>query len=122
MFQDRCKPDIRRMKQWIDDGVLGKVLMADARSEMVPAPEVLQRFEVARNAGAGWWWALINQAVHTVDLLLWMLGDAVEVQAAWLTCCTNRAEDKPRVAQVQIRRERRAAGDYGRVSWLSASA
>jgi len=24
MFQDRCKPDIRRMKQWIDDGILAK--------------------------------------------------------------------------------------------------
>src|SRR6266704_1241458 len=39
MFQDRCKPDIRRMKQWIDEGVLGKVLLADARVKWYRPPE-----------------------------------------------------------------------------------
>jgi UDP-N-acetyl-2-amino-2-deoxyglucuronate dehydrogenase len=82
MFQDRCKPDIRRMKQWIDDGVLGKVLMADARVKWYRPPEYYSdskwRGTLALDGGG----ALINQAVHTVDLLLWMLGDVVEVQAS----------------------------------------
>ena len=82
MFQDRCKPDIRRMKQWIDDGVLGKVLLADARVKWYRPPEYYSdskwRGTLALDGGG----ALINQAVHTVDLLLWMLGDVVEVQAS----------------------------------------
>ena len=39
MFQDRCKRDIRRMKQWIDEGVLGKILQADARVKWYRPPE-----------------------------------------------------------------------------------
>jgi UDP-N-acetyl-2-amino-2-deoxyglucuronate dehydrogenase len=81
-FQDRCKPDIRRMKQWIDDGVLGKVLMADARVKWYRPLEYYSgskwRGTLALDGGG----ALINHAVHTVDLLLWMLGDVVEVQAS----------------------------------------
>jgi predicted dehydrogenase len=82
MFQDRSKPDIRRMKQWIDAGFLGKVLLADARVKWYRPPEYYGdskwRGTLALDGGG----ALINQAVHTVDLLLWMLGDAVEVQAS----------------------------------------
>ena len=82
MFQDRCKPDIRRMKQWIDAGILGKILLADARVKWYRPPEYYGdskwRGTLALDGGG----ALINQAVHTVDLLLWMLGDAVEVQAS----------------------------------------
>ena len=82
MFQDRCKPDIRRMKQWIDEGVMGKVLLADARVKWYRPPEYYGdskwRGTLALDGGG----ALINQAVHTVDLLLWMLGDAVELQAS----------------------------------------
>jgi UDP-N-acetyl-2-amino-2-deoxyglucuronate dehydrogenase len=82
IFQDRCKPDIRRMKQWIEDGVLGEVLMADARVKWYRPPEYYSdskwRGTLALDGGG----ALINQAVHTVDLLLWMMGDVVGVQAS----------------------------------------
>jgi UDP-N-acetyl-2-amino-2-deoxyglucuronate dehydrogenase len=82
IFQDRCKPDIRRMKQWINEGVLGKVLLADARVKWYRPPEYYGdskwRGTLALDGGG----ALINQAVHTVDLLLWMLGNVVEVQAS----------------------------------------
>lgn len=82
IFQDRCKPDIRRMKQWINEGVLGKVLLADARVKWYRPPEYYGdskwRGTLALDGGG----ALINQAVHTVDLLLWMLGDVVKVQAS----------------------------------------
>jgi UDP-N-acetyl-2-amino-2-deoxyglucuronate dehydrogenase len=82
IFQDRCKLDIRRMKQWIDDGVLGKVLLADARVKWHRPGNYYGdskwRGTLALDGGG----ALINQAVHTVDLLLWMLGDVVEVQAS----------------------------------------
>jgi UDP-N-acetyl-2-amino-2-deoxyglucuronate dehydrogenase len=52
IFQDRCKPDIRRMKQWIDEGRPGQSLTGGRASEMVSASGVLWRFEMARNACA----------------------------------------------------------------------
>jgi UDP-N-acetyl-2-amino-2-deoxyglucuronate dehydrogenase len=94
IFQDRCKPDIRRMKQWIDEGVLGKILLADARVKWYRPPEYYGdskwRGTLTLDGGG----ALINQAVHTVDLLLWILGDVVEVQASTATALHKiEAED-----------------------------
>lgn len=81
IFQDRCKPDIRRMKQWIDDGVLGQILLADARVKWYRPPEYYGDSKWRGTLELDGGGALINQAVHTVDLMLWMLGDVVEVQA-----------------------------------------
>jgi len=85
IFQDRMKPDIRRLKQWVDAGVLGKVLFADARVKWYRPPEYYShsrwRGTLALDGGG----ALINQGVHTVDLLLWLLGDVVRVEARTAT-------------------------------------
>ncbi len=81
MFQDRHKPEIRRLKQWIDNGVVGKPLLADARVKWYRPPEHYSqskwRGTLAMDGGG----ALINQAVHTLDLLLWVMGDVSHVQA-----------------------------------------
>ena len=81
IFQDRMKPDIRRFKQWIDTGVLGKILLVDARVKWYRPPEYYSaskwRGTLALDGGG----ALINQGVHTVDLLLFLLGDVTRVQA-----------------------------------------
>jgi UDP-N-acetyl-2-amino-2-deoxyglucuronate dehydrogenase len=85
IFQDRCKPEIQRLKQWIDCGVLGKILMVDARVKWYRPPEYYaeSRWRGTLNLDGGG--ALINQAVHTVDLLLWLLGDVARVQARTAT-------------------------------------
>ena len=80
-FQDRFKSDILRVKQWVDTQVLGKPVLADARVKWF-RPATYYRDSRWRGTkaldGGG---ALINQAIHTVDLLLWMFGDVVSVQA-----------------------------------------
>ena len=81
IFQDRMKPHIRQLKNWIDQGLLGRPLMVDARVKWYRPPEYYAnsrwRGTLALDGGG----ALINQGVHTVDLLLWLLGDVVRVQA-----------------------------------------
>jgi UDP-N-acetyl-2-amino-2-deoxyglucuronate dehydrogenase len=81
IFQDRLKPDILRLREMIRGGQLGKVLLVDARVKWYRPPEYY--------SGSGWrgtfsldgGGALINQGVHTVDLLLWLLGDVKSLQA-----------------------------------------
>jgi len=80
-FQDRCKPDIVRVKKALDSGVLGRPILADARVKWFRSPDYY-----ANSRWRGTWaldggGALINQAVHTVDLMLWLFGDVVSVQA-----------------------------------------
>jgi predicted dehydrogenase len=81
IFQDRLKPNILRLKGWLDAGLLGKHLLVDARVRWYRPPDYYSsskwRGTFALDGGG----ALINQAIHTVDLLLWLLGDVVRVQA-----------------------------------------
>ncbi|HWX54716.1 MAG TPA: Gfo/Idh/MocA family oxidoreductase [Verrucomicrobiae bacterium] len=93
IFQDRFKPQTRRLKQLIQDGVLGRVLLADARVKWYRPPEYY-----CRSRWRGSWaldgGALMNQGVHTVDLLLWLLGDVARVQARTATLLHSiEAED-----------------------------
>jgi len=85
IFQDRRKPQIRQLKNWIDQGLLGKLLFVDARVKWYRPPEYYAnsrwRGTLALDGGG----ALINQGVHTVDLLLWLLGDVLRVQARTAT-------------------------------------
>ena len=81
IFQDRMKAHIRQLKSWIEQELLGKILFVDARVKWYRAPEYYAnsrwRGTLALDGGG----ALINQGVHTIDLLLWLLGDVVRVQA-----------------------------------------
>src|SRR5215475_8688674 len=85
IFQDRLKPGIQRMKELADRGALGSPILADARVKWYRPPEYYSdsswRGTHALDGGA----ALINQGIHTVDLLLRLLGDVRRVQAAMRT-------------------------------------
>jgi len=73
-FQDRVKPAIVRLKAFLDAGRLGAPMLADARVKWYRPPEYYGssrwRGTFALDGGG----AVINQAIHTVDLLLWLLG------------------------------------------------
>jgi UDP-N-acetyl-2-amino-2-deoxyglucuronate dehydrogenase len=94
IFQDRTRPQIRQLKSWIDQGIVGKPLLVDARVKWYRPPEYYSssgwRGTFALDGGG----ALINQAIHTVDLLLWLFGDVVQVQAQVATVLQSiEAED-----------------------------
>jgi UDP-N-acetyl-2-amino-2-deoxyglucuronate dehydrogenase len=80
-FQDRFKEDILRLKRAVDTGMLGRLLLADARIKWYRPPEYYSgsrwRGTWALDGGG----ALMNQGSHTVDLLLWLMGDVRRVQA-----------------------------------------
>src|SRR5262249_46604003 len=81
IFQDHFKPQIRLLKQLMDDEALGRILLADARVKWYRPPDYY-----GKSRWRGRWeldggGALMNQGVHTVDLLLWLLGDVARVQA-----------------------------------------
>ena len=80
-FQDRFKADLLRVKEWVDRGILGKLILADARVKWFRPASYYgdSRWRgTLRLDGGG---ALINQAIHTVDLLLWWCGEVSAVQA-----------------------------------------
>jgi len=84
-FQDRCKPDILSVKTAVDAGALGKPILADARVKWYRPPDYYSNSRWRGTWGLDGGGALINQAVHTLDLMLWIFGEVKAVQA---TCKT----------------------------------
>jgi predicted dehydrogenase len=74
IFQSRFLPDVQKIKRAIDEGKLGRLMIGDAYVKWYRAPEYYGpgtwRGTLALDGGG----ALINQAIHTVDLLRWMMG------------------------------------------------
>ncbi len=84
-FQDRVAPDIVRLKQLIDEGRVGKPIVCSGYVKWYRPPEYYanSRWRGRRALDGGG--ALMNQGVHTVDLLLWLMGDVERVYARTLT-------------------------------------
>ncbi len=80
-FQNRAMPDVAWMKRQVDAGVLGEPFLAAAQVRWYRPPDYYSgsrwRGTWALDGGG----ALMNQGIHTVDLLLWLLGDVTEVYA-----------------------------------------
>ncbi len=85
IFQDRTAPHLQWLKQLIAQGALGKPILVSARVKWYRPPEYY--------AGSRWrgTWAmdgggaLMNQGIHSVDLMLWLLGDVERVYATTRT-------------------------------------
>lgn len=102
IFQDRTKPHIRQLKNWLDQGLLGKILFVDARVKWYRPPEYYANSRWRGSLGLDGGGALINQGVHTVDLLLWLLGDVVRVQARTATLLHKIEAEDTAVATLEF--------------------
>lgn len=78
IFQRRLMPVAIALRELVKNGSLGRICMAEARLNYYRSQEYYN--------SAGWrgTWeldgggALMNQGVHGIDLILWMLGDEIE--------------------------------------------
>lgn len=84
-FQDRVAPGIRKLKELLDEGQVGQLILVLGQVKWYRPPEYYGgsrwRGTWALDGGG----ALMNQGVHTVDLLLWLLGDVRRVSAKAIT-------------------------------------
>lgn len=74
-LQDRTAPEIAWLKRLVESGGLGRPLLVSARVRWYRPPEYYStsrwRGTWALDGGG----ALMAQGIHTLDLLLWLLGD-----------------------------------------------
>ncbi|MBI2941598.1 MAG: Gfo/Idh/MocA family oxidoreductase [Chloroflexi bacterium] len=81
MFQHRFMPLPRQVKDALDAGRLGQLYLADCSVKWWRAPEYYQgsrwRGKLDLEGGG----ALINQAIHTIDLLCWFAGPVARIVA-----------------------------------------
>jgi UDP-N-acetyl-2-amino-2-deoxyglucuronate dehydrogenase len=80
-FQDRFAPDMVRLKTAIDEGALGRPLLGSARVKWWRPTEYYSASRWRGKAALDGGGAVMNQGIHTVDLLLWLWGDVTRVFA-----------------------------------------
>ncbi|MEM8735080.1 MAG: Gfo/Idh/MocA family oxidoreductase [Planctomycetota bacterium] len=92
IFPSRFHKSSRLMKDAVDQGRFGQLALGDAYVKWYRTQEYYDS-----GAWRGTWeldggGALMNQAIHSVDLLLWLMGPAVEVAAHTATVGHERIE------------------------------
>lgn len=92
IFPSRFHRASQLMKQAVDGGRFGKLALGDAYVKWFRTQEYYDS-----GAWRGTWkldggGALMNQAIHSVDLLLWLMGPVVDVMAHTATLAHERIE------------------------------
>jgi UDP-N-acetyl-2-amino-2-deoxyglucuronate dehydrogenase len=100
IFQNRLTGDVYRAKRAIEHGMIGTPIVASASV-------FWHRTQDYYDANGGWrgTWALdgggalMNQSIHTIDILQWLMGGVVSVQAQIATLTHDiEAEDAAAVS------------------------
>lgn len=91
-FQSRFHQSSRLMKQAVEAGRFGKITLGDAYVKWYRSQEYYDS-----GAWRGTWQldgggALMNQAIHSVDLLLWLMGPVKQISAMTDTMTHERIE------------------------------
>jgi UDP-N-acetyl-2-amino-2-deoxyglucuronate dehydrogenase len=101
-FQDRVAPDIVKLKELVDAGKLGTPILTSAQVKWYRPPEYYKESRwrgIWALDGGG---ALMNQGVHTVDLLLWLMGDVRSLWAKAITALHNIEVEDTVVAALEF--------------------
>jgi UDP-N-acetyl-2-amino-2-deoxyglucuronate dehydrogenase len=117
IFPSRFHESSRLLKQAVDQGRFGRLTVGDAYVKWF-------RTQAYYDSGAwrGTWkldggGALMNQAIHSVDLLTWLMGPVVEVTAHTATLAHERIE----VEDVAMATLRFASGALGVIEATTAA-
>jgi predicted dehydrogenase len=117
IFPSRFHESSMLMKQAVDKGRFGKLTIGDA---------YVKWFRTQQYYDSGAWrgtWkldgggALMNQAIHSVDLLTWLMGPVVEIQGVTATLAHERIE----VEDVAMATVRFANGALGVIEATTAA-
>ena len=80
-FQDRAQPDIVRLHDAVHGGRIGRPLLVSARVKWYRPPEYYSQSRWRGTWALDGGGALMNQGIHTVDLLQWIFGPVSRVTA-----------------------------------------
>jgi UDP-N-acetyl-2-amino-2-deoxyglucuronate dehydrogenase len=116
IFQDRVKPDIKKLKRLIVSGALGKPVLVSARVKWYRPPEYYGKSHWRGTRSLDGGGALMNQGIHTVDLLLWLLGGVARLYAKAVTALHQIETEDTVVATLEF-----ASGAVGTLEATTAA-
>src|SRR5262245_40337081 len=101
-FQDRVAPDLQKLKRVIDSGALGSPILMSASVRWYRPPEYYEKSQWRGTRALDGGGALMNQGIHTVDLLLWLCGDVCGVWSRAITALHHIEVEDALVASLQF--------------------
>lgn len=81
IYQSRFMKPIRQMKEAIDSGRIGTPFMATASVKWYRSDDYYREAPWRGTLDLDGGGAVINQSIHTIDLLQWMMGEVTTIQA-----------------------------------------
>ena len=81
IFQNRFKEAVQAVRSALEEGRFGKLVLGNALVKWYRSPEYYRKGGwkgTKKYDGGG---AVINQSIHTIDLLQWMMGPVKEIQS-----------------------------------------
>jgi UDP-N-acetyl-2-amino-2-deoxyglucuronate dehydrogenase len=90
-FQNRYNPPIKDLRAAVESGRLGRLLLGNATVRWYRAQEYYEdgwHGTLAMDGGG----ALMNQSIHHVDALIWLMGQPVESVFAYTATLAHRME------------------------------
>jgi predicted dehydrogenase len=87
-YQFRFHPCLEKIRMWIDDGAIGKPVLAEAQwgeylANWQPWRDYRTSYSARRDLGGG----VILTLSHPIDYLRWLLGEVASVSAEMTTRC-----------------------------------
>ena len=103
IFQSRYSKPVRQLKSAVDNGWLGRMTYGDVYMKFIRSPEYY-----TQSTWKGTWemdggGALMNQGVHGVDLLLYIMGDVKSVYGNARTLVHNIQTDDTTAAVLEYK-------------------
>ena len=101
IFQNRFTPAAQKVKKAIDQGLLGRLILGDAYAKWYRSPEYYKSnpWRGTRSIDGGG--ALMMQAIHTIDLLQWLMGGVKSVNGSVRTSVHRIESEDLGVATVE---------------------
>jgi predicted dehydrogenase len=92
IYQSRFTPSIMWMKEQINKGIIGNLFMGDAYIKWFRSQEYYDSGEWRGTLALDGGGVLINQAIHTIDVLQWLMGGVKSLFAQIDTFTHDRLE------------------------------
>jgi UDP-N-acetyl-2-amino-2-deoxyglucuronate dehydrogenase len=101
IFQNRFTPAAQKVKKAIDEGLLGRLILGDAYAKWYRSPEYYKSnpWRGTRSIDGGG--ALMMQAIHTIDLLQWLMGGVKSINGSVRTSVHRIESEDLGVATVE---------------------
>lgn len=100
IYQNRFLPDVIRLKEKVQQGDLGKIFLADAFIKWYRSQDYYESADWRGTFQLDGGGVLINQAIHTIDLLQWIVGGLKNVFAQMGTYSHQRIEGEDTAAAI----------------------